>query len=75
MNTYEASGHFVYYRNPVTNNRELFLTIHPTSSDITEEQQACYIAQLFNLLPYGDFGKRILSDSAVWPASAIADDA
>ncbi len=48
---YIAEGNEIFYCNPDENGlRELFVTIHPTTSSKTPEQQAKEITHLFNHL-------------------------
>lgn len=48
MTPYIAIKHFVYYRRPDNGHPELFLSVHPTSADITECQQAVILADVLN---------------------------
>lgn len=49
--TYFAKGNQVFYINHNSKKTELFLTIHPTESKVTVEQQTIQIAEMLDSLP------------------------
>lgn len=45
---YIAKGDKVYYKNPDTKADELFLTVHPTSTTLSVEEQAVVLASILD---------------------------
>lgn len=58
---YRAEGSSIFYVHPDDHTEELFITVHPTTSSISVEEQALRLVELLMELPVVDLNGRKVS--------------